>query len=484
MILPEVSTIKKIFFVGIKGVGVAPLAIIACEAGLEVAGSDVEAEFITDNYLRKKGIEISVNFEIESVSGFFNSMDKKNCLLVTTGAHKGFDNPQSAWAKANGIPVVSQGQALSLFMEGDIFDRTFKSIAVAASHGKTTIASLLATTLKGYGCDPTYVVGTGEVFPLGSPGHYGQGEYFVAEADEYSSEPVYDRIPKFLYINPSHAIFNNIDFDHPDQFDSIEDVKNAFLQFAQNIKSGGKLLVNNDDKFLAQFKDKIEKDIKVITYGENGEPNYKINKIVPIGLSSRFNVLKNGVEYGHFELSIPGAHNAKNALAVIALLSELGFEPEKIRICLREFKGTKRRSELVGEMNNGAIVFDDYAHHPHEIKTTINSIREAYPGKNLICIFQPHTFSRTKALLTDFSSSFEEAKKTILLPIFRSARDTEKDTISKEEYENGFKGKDVIFLENFSDVVEYVGQNFASKDNIIVTFGAGDVYKIAEKLIV
>lgn len=476
--------ISKIYFVGIKGAGMTPLSIIASQAGFEVRGSDISDEFITDSSLKEHNLQIDVNFDEKAVSSFFDGTPKNCCLLVTTGAHKGFDNPQAVWAKANGIKVLSQGQALALFMDGEIFERDFKSIAVAGSHGKTTISSLLATTMKGYGLDPTYSVGTSEVFPLGSPGHYGLGEYFIAEADEYASEPVYDKTSKFLYMNPSYAIFNNIDFDHPDIFSTIEEIEDVFLKFAENIKSHGILLVNGDDRKLAHFKEKVSKDIKVITYGENNSCDYTINQIVAQGLESRFNVLKKGVELGHFELSVPGMHNAKNALSVIALMSELGFESEKIRICLKEFRGTKRRSELVGQTQYGSVVYDDYAHHPKEISTTISSLKQAYPNKKLVCIFQPHTYSRTKSLLDEFSSAFLNAHETLLLPIFKSARDTEKDVISQDEYQRGFEAlTNAKFFSNFEDVIEYVGQTLTSNEYLIVTFGAGDVYKIARKIV-
>ncbi|MDO8269261.1 MAG: Mur ligase family protein [Candidatus Levybacteria bacterium] len=402
---------------------------------------------------------------------------------MKTGAHKGFDNPQVKWAKENGIAYLSQGQALAIFMEGEIIGKSFKSIAVAGSHGKTTISSLLATTLKAMGLDPSYSVGTGEVFPLGAPGHLGNGEFFVVESDEYASEPTHDRIPKFLYQQPTYAIFNNIDFDHPDLFENIDQIVSAFEELAHNIKSGGKLLVNGDDQYLSKFKDQIGKDISVITYGEKPHNDYTISQIVSHGLSSRFNVLRKGKELGHFELSIPGAHNAKNALSVIVLLTELGFESEKIRICLREFRGTKRRTEIVGKTSGGALVIDDYGHHPLEIETTVESIQQAYPEKKLVCIFQPHTYSRTKALLPEFGNAFRKVHKLLLLPVFKSARDTEKDNLSVEEYVNAHREKvDTEFFEKFSDVVEYVGQNFTSDDYIIVTMGAGDVYKIAYNL--
>lgn len=474
---------KHIYFVGIKGVGMTSLAIMACEAGLDVAGSDVGEVYITDKKLKEKNIVVEAGFTSEKIEAFFSGKNKEECLVVTTGAHKGFDSPQCLWAKEKGYDLISQGQALGQFMDGDIFDRDFKGIAVAASHGKTTISSLLATTLRFLNEDASYAVGTGEIYPLGTPGHYGEGGYFVAEADEYASEPVYDKIPKFLYLNPHYAIFNNIDFDHPDMFDSIADIEEAFFELSNNIKSGGILFLNSDDARLKALRERIIKDIRVVSFGTDSDNNYSIGKVVTKGLSSQFTVFKKGVEVGFFELNLVGEHNAKNSLAVIAMLLELGYPANDVRTALSEFKGTKRRLEKVGRGAAGSAIFDDYAHHPLEISTTLKALKSAYPDKKIVCIFQPHTFSRTKALFSEFSKAFVNVDKLILLPVFKSQRDVEKDSIdTKALYDEIKNNKDAEFFEDFEGVIEYINQNIID-ESIIITMGAGDVYKIATKLV-
>lgn len=482
--LPQLGHIKKIFFVGIKGVGVAPLALIAKEAGFTVAGSDLSEVFITDHYLNKKQISISHDFHVHDVALFFGDTPHSECLIVTTGAHGGFDNPQVVWGKEQEISVVTQGQALGLFMEGDIFKRDFKGIAIAGSHGKTTISSLLSTTLSLLHKDPTYTVGTGELFPLGAPGHYGKGEYFIAESDEYASEPHHDKIPKFLYQNPTYSIFNNIDFDHPDLFKDTDAVEDAFVEFAHNIKSGGMLFINSDDKRLVNIQEKLHKDIRIVSYGENNSALYQISDILLSGLGSRFTVKKKGVVVGEFEISIPGLHNARNALSVVALLLELGFSVEDIQKGIKGYTGSKRRMERKGKTSQGFLVFDDYGHHPLEIASTLKTLKNAFSDKKLICVFQPHTFSRTKSLLSEFSKSFSSADTLVLLPVFKSQRDTEHDNLSLEEYVNEHKKEhnDVKFFNNFSDVIEYIASLSPSENNLIVTMGAGDVYKIGEKI--
>lgn len=482
--LPMLENVHAIYFTGIKGVGMTPLAIIASDARLKVGGSDLNEEFITDKSLKEAKIAVDKGFEEKSISNFFEGVDVPESLVVTTGAHKGFDNPQVIWAKEKGINVITQGQALSLFMEGEVLGRDgFDGIAVAGSHGKTTISSMLAVVLDSLGLEPTYAVGTGGIVPLGSPGGFGKGRFFVAEADEYASEPVYDRVPKFLYLKPKYAIFNNIDFDHPDMFESIEDIEVAFLELAHNIKSGGLLFVNGDDQRLKFFKDKVNKDIRIVTYGQKIDNDYCVSKIHLTGFESRFTVSKKNREVGFFELSIPGEHNVKNALSVIAFLSELGYDASKIRNGLKKFEGSNRRLEKVGSTKDGALIIDDYGHHPEEIQTTIRTLRSALPDKKIIVIFQPHTFSRTKALLTEFSTSFEGVEKLVLLPIFRSQRDTENDTIENSVYIDAFRqDSNVEYKESFESVVEYLNQNYSTNEYVILTIGAGDVYKIGYKL--
>lgn len=481
--LPLFEDVKKIFFIGIKGVGVAPLALIASGAGIKIAGSDVPQEFITDVYLKQKKINIFEGFELKDIKAFFDSTAPSESLVITTGAHKGFDNPQAVYAREQGISVLSQGQALSLFMEGEIIGRQLRGVSIAGSHGKTTITSLLSTTAKAMGLDPSYAIGTGEVFPLGAPGHLGRGELFIAEADEYVSEPAHDKVPKFLYQRPFYAVFNNVDFDHPDVFKSIEEVEEAFVEFAHNIQSNGLLLINGDDAILSKFPGKIKKDIRIVTYGAETKNDYVVSKVVVHPSSTMFTVSKKGREIGVFVTGLVGRHNAVNALSVISLLLEMGYSASQIKPCLKVFEGSKRRMEVRGIMSGGAVVIDDYGHHPLEISTTVSAVKASHPGKKVIAVFQPHTYSRTKALLAEFTRSFAGAEEVVLMPVFKSARDTETDTISDDEIVTAFnKNVPTKYLKTHSDVVEYLRKNYTESGYVILTIGAGDVYLIAEEL--
>ena len=237
---------KKIYFIGIKGVGMAGLAIMAKQAGFIVEGSDVKEEFITDKILKDEGIHIRIGFKKENPEDFYG-LNPADSLFIATGAHDGFENPEAVWARSQNIKIISHGEAVGLFMSGKLFDRSdIEGISVSGTHGKTTISGMLSFLLQKLGADPSYTVGTSEITPLGAAGHYGSGKYFVAEADEYMAGKL-DPTPKFLYQKPRYLIINNIDFDHPDFYRDIDAVKHAFEEFVSNLEEGATLIVNGDD---------------------------------------------------------------------------------------------------------------------------------------------------------------------------------------------------------------------------------------------
>ena len=476
---------RKIYFMGIKGVGMATLAIIAKQAGFIVAGSDVEEEFITDKILKDAGIDIHVGFKKENVDDFFGTNPKEEYLLIATAAHEGFNNVEAEWARDNGIKVISHGEAVGTFMSGDLFDRNFEGVSVSVSHGKTTIAGMIAACLSSLGLDPSFMVGTSEIFPIGAAGHFGTGKYFVAEADEYFSEGTYDRKPKFLYQKPKYLIINNIDFDHPDFFRDIEEVIGAYGKFVLQLSKNALLIVNGDD---GQVREVIRAvgAVRVITYGADDENEFVIKNFRQEEFGCRFEVLRNSTLLGHFDLSVPGYHNAKNSLAVIALLIELGTSIKDVQRVLPKFKGVKRRLEKIGETTTGVLIFDDYAHHPEEIRKTLEAIHGAYPDKKITLVFQAHTYGRTRALLSKFTSSFVGVSELIILPTFASARDS-RDHSLKEDQEFVEKIRavqpNVKLIENQALMVEYIEKNIIGSDHLILTMGAGDVYKVGCKLV-
>jgi len=465
----------KIHFVGIKGVGQTALAIIAKEAGFEVTGSDIEEEFITSECLKKAGIEPINKFSAENI--------KDQDLVITTGAHGGFDNLEVQEAKKKGIKVITKGEAVGLFMDGSFFGNKFEGISVAGSHGKTTVTAIVATILSQNSLDPSYVIGTGIIPSLGLPGHFGRGKFFVAEADEYATEPKYDRTAQFLWQHPKICIFTNIELDHPDIYENVEQVRGVFLKFAKNLPQDGVLVANGDDEEVV----KLLKDYsgRVVTYGFSPDNDFSLARVRVSESQTFFWVNSHGVSLGEFTINVPGEHNALNALSAIIAASESGVSLEGIKKGLSQFKGTKRRFEFVGKMPNGALVFDDYAHHPTEIKQTLKTFRQSFPKSNIVCIFQPHTYSRTKELFEQFSRSFTDANTVILVNIFPSLREEKDESVSSEKLAQNVANfnRKVTFLPSFSDVVEYIDQSGFDQKTVIITMGAGDVYKIGQELI-
>ena len=475
------SMYKKIYFVGIKGVGMTSLALIANEAGVAVRGSDIEQEFITDDVLKKNKISVFHGFEADDLISFIGESQTEEVLLITTSAHGGFDNPQVLEASKRAIKILTHGQAVGEFMKGNIFGRDFTGISIAGSHGKTTISGMLSTALSLLGEDPSYSVGTSELFPLGNPGHFGSGKYFVVEADEYVSEIQYDRKPKLLYQFPKIEIINNIDYDHPDYYNSIEEIEEVFYKFMAQVQNDGFIVVNGDDRRIGSLLARLP-DKKVITCGIGSDNDYSLGDYKENGRSITFQVHKKKEGAQDYILNIPGVHNTLNALTVIAVLETIGYEYSQIARVIAQFTGTKRRFEVIGEMKNGAILIDDYAHHPEEITKTLSAARLAYPDKKIICIFQPHTLSRTEALLSDFSLAFAGIDCLVLLPVFITQREAnvqrEEINILEEFRKNN---SSAVLLSDRLSVIKYVSEH-STPDSLILTMGAGDVYQIGKSL--
>lgn len=461
-------------FVGVKGVGMTPLAIIAKEAGFKVTGSDIPDNFITAKALEKIGIKIYDNFSENNISN--------PDLVITTGAHGGVDNPEVKKAMNLGIKVISAGEALGLFMDGKIFKKNYKSISVAGTHGKTTTSAMIATIFSQNKLDPSYVVGTGFLDPLGLPGHFGKGKFFISEADEYMTDPRHDHRPRFLWQHPQIAIFTNIEFDHPDAFSDIDAVRMSFLKFAKQLNKGGSLICYGDDhqiqKLISEYK------MPVISYGFSPKNNYSIEKLNISGERMFFWVKAHGKSLGEFMLNIVGEHNALNALAAFVASIEAGLSIENVKSALRIFKGTKRRLEYVGQLATGAKIYDDYAHHPTEIKKTLSALRMQFPKNKIVCIFQPHTYSRTKIFFNEFIKSLENADQIFITDIFSSSREERDPSISSKKISLALneKRKDANYLESFDELAKKINDLNYRSNTTIVIMGAGDIYKIISML--
>ncbi len=464
----------KIHFTGIKGVGMTPLAIIAKQAGFGVTGSDIAQEFITDKALKSAGIEVFSEFNQSHI----NNQD----LIVATGAHGGLDNIEVKTAKSKNIQVITQAEAVGEFMKGHLFNKKFIGISVAGAHGKTTTTAMIATLFKEAGLDPSYVIGTGDVGSLGAPGHFGKGNYFIAEADEYITDPLHDKTIKFHWQKPKIIVLTNIEFDHPDVYDSVEKIRDEFLKFVNSLPKDGVLIASGDDP---EIKEML-KDYhgRIIKYGTSPENDYIIDRITVSGDQTFFWVTAFSSRLGEFVLKVSGDHNAKNALAAVVAGLEIGLSVEDIKKGLSAFTGSKRRLEYIGELITGGIFYDDYAHHPTEIKTTLATLKKKYPNKKIVCIFQPHTYSRTKNLFIDFSKSFEDAFEVVITDIYASLREEKDDSVTAKFLTDEIMNntRNVSYQPSLVDVVEYINQKRFRSDVVLVTMGAGDIYKIHSEL--
>ncbi|HYK07893.1 MAG TPA: UDP-N-acetylmuramate--L-alanine ligase [Candidatus Eisenbacteria bacterium] len=465
---------KHIHFVGIKGVGVAPLAIIAKEVGFTVSGSDIVDGFITDVILKKAGIIPLVGFEEMHVVGAD--------LVITTGAHGGYDNEEVVYAKKNGIPVITQGEAVGKFMNGEILGaHDTIGISVTGTHGKTTTTALIAKILKDAHADPSWVIGTSEIPSLGSGGHFGKGQYFVAEADEYANEPVYDKTPKLLLQYPKIAVITNIEHDHPDVYATVDEVRKTFLQFANHLPKDGFLVTCGDDMqvqtLLKEFSGKVS------TYGFSERNMFCIKNVSKSSEGISWNIMSEGKTVS-LSMSVPGEHNAFNATAAYIVAMHCGVSDEDIKKSLLTFSGTKRRLEYVGQLPSGALLYDDYAHHPTEIQKTLDALKEKYPSKRIICVFQPHTYSRTKLLFDQFIDSLAISDEIIMSDIYSSKREAYDSTVSSAMLvERLFQYKPVILAKTLQDVVKYINQHHYGDESVIVTMGAGDIYTVANQIL-
>lgn len=467
--------IKHIHFVGVKGVGMTPLAIIAKEAGFQVTGSDIGETFITDPILKKVGIKPFIGFDAKHIKGAD--------LVITTGAHGGYDNVETKAAKEEGILVWSQGQAVGEFMKGDIFHKKYIGISVAGTHGKTTTTAMLATIFQQAGMSPSYVIGTASIPTLGLPGQKGKGKYFIAEADEYATEPKYDPTTKFLWQHPKIAIITNIELDHTDLYHSVDDLMHVFLEFIQNLGKEGLVIACGDDPQVQMLLKLYPGN--VITYGFSENNTYRLRNVSLAPGRTSFWVDAHGASLGDFFIRVAGEHNALNALAASIAALESGISIDTIKKALPNFSGSKRRAEYKGELPSGALVFDDYGHHPTEIQKTLAAFKTSYPKHKIVCIFQPHTYSRTKELYQNFVKAFGQADEVVLVPIYGSLREEPDPTITSEilARDMALVHKHASFLPSFSSVVEYINKKAYRKDTIVITMGAGDVYKIGEELV-
>ncbi|OGD63289.1 UDP-N-acetylmuramate--L-alanine ligase [Candidatus Beckwithbacteria bacterium RBG_13_42_9] len=465
----DLNKIKHIHFTGIRGVGMTALACLAVDFRMEVNGSDLEEKFVTEDALNKKGIPVYNGFSKGNIA---RSMPD---LLVYGAAHGGEDNVEVQAARALKIPTLSQGEVLGLFYN------TKKGISVAGVGGKTTTTGMLATILGDAGKHPSYMVGAGKISSLVFPGKYDRkGEWFISEADEYVCSPQNKR-PKFYYQQPKIVILPSLAYDHPDIYQNAKETLRIFKAFVEKIPPDGVLVANVESPMVRQLLDQIKIKGRIITYGEN-RGDGRVKKYQANKEKIKFQIVcRNHIR--PFILSIPGKINVLNATAAILTAEFLGLTDVEIQSGLLEFTGVSRRFEKIYE-EDGSVLYDDYAHHPEEIKATLKIAKEWLLAKRLIVIFQPHTYSRTKALLNDFAQSFQDADKVIITEIFASAREKETLGINGQLLADKVKENhsQVEFCATLGDTITHLRKENLDK-TAILTLGAGDIFLWHEKLI-
>lgn len=464
--------VKKIFFLGIKGAAMANLAVYFKKMGKTVAGTDTDDVFITDEILAENNIKSDVGFDEKN-------LDENVDLVVYSAAHNGVRNPIIQTALKRKIDVITQADLI-----GEIMRDFGWSIAVSGCHGKTTTTSLLAYALDNLGARPSYLVGV--PYFTGHPGVNYQGDkYFVVEADEYGINPPLDKTPKFHKLDPDYIVATNIDFDHPDVYKNVAETERAFLKFfkrALGKRARQPFVFSADDGNLMKAAKSLPED-SYVTCGYAKTSDYRIVDVNMTEDYSDFDLLERetGKKIGGFRVSIPGRMNIVNASQVIVMLMKLGYGTKDIAKAISGFEGSERRFQKIYRSEKFAL-YDDYAHHPSEIKTTILAAKDKFPGKRVVVIFQPHTFSRTAYLLNDFARSLSAADKVLLLPIFPSAREdasafkiSSADIAKKASNDriSAFASKEELLLEL---------KNSTLPGDIIFMMGAGDVYKMKDEI--
>lgn len=450
--------------VGIKGVAMAALAVYLKEGGVRVTGSDVLDEFPTDEELKRAGISVMNGFDPVHVEGA-NTPD----VLYYTGAHGGRDNPEVRAAIAADIPVFPHGIALGELMKGK------RQIVVSGSHGKTTTSAMIATLLRHANLDPSYAIGCGTISGHFAAGHKGTSDWFVAEGDEYVTDPNHDSTPRFLWTTPEILVVTNIDFDHPDVYPSLTAVQAAFHLLQQKAKV---TIINADDANSRV----LQNGRNVLTYGYSPTSNFRITHVGAGRERMFFRLEERGVFVGEFTIKVPGKHNVANATAALVAAHTAGVDWETLHDGLLEFTGTKRRFEKLGK-SGGIIFYDDYAHHPAEIIATLAGARLWYPKERIIAVFQPHTYSRTKALLAEFSHAFTDADTVILSDIYASAREHETLGIDGTTLvtETAKHHGHVLYGKGYTEVYNHLKQEVHPGD-VVICMGAGDIYSWGRKI--
>ena len=447
----------KIHFIGIGGISMSALAEICINKGYKVSGSDANESYLLDN-LRNQGAQIFIGHEEKHLT---DDVD----IVVYTAAISD-ENPELLASKKKNKLTMNRAAFL-----GQIMREYENSIAVSGTHGKTSTTSMLSTIFEFSNLDPTILVG-GNLSTIGGNVKIGKSSHFITEACEY--------VDSFLNFNPKISIVLNIEEDHLDYFSGIDEIKASFNKFGKLLPKDGFFIINGDDE---NTKD-ILHDVKatIINYGTNENNDAIISNVEfdkdGCGL---FNIIFKGTDLGRFEISVPGRHNIYNASGAILAAYVSNIDLESIRENIKSYAGVGRRFEVKGNYNE-ALVVDDYAHHPTELKATLSAAKQI-KNADLWCVFQPHTYTRTKSLLNEFAEAFYSADKVIITDIYAAREDDPGDIHSKDLVNKLYQNHvNVMYIPTFEEITKFLSEN-VKKDDLVITAGAGPIYKVAEALV-
>lgn len=451
-IKPFIENKKTIHLVGIGGVSMNSLGELLLSMGVPVTGSDRAHSAVTER-LERLGAVIHYGHAAENVEGA--------ALVIRTAAVHD-DNPEIVRAHELEIPVMERAQAWGCLMT-DYQD----VICLSGTHGKTTTTSMMTLVAMQAALDPTVMVGS-NLPAIGGTLRIGGHECFVAESCEYCNS--------FLSFAPTIAVVLNIEADHLDFFKDLDDIIHSFHEFCQLTPANGLVVVNADDANAMRAVQDVDR--KIMTFGTSEEADVRPSNITIRNGYYSFDVLVDGDLYTHINLSVPGRHNMMNALACCAVSSFLNVQGEQVAAGLNQFKGSSRRFELTGRMPSGALVVDDYAHHPSEMRATLDTARQM-DFKRIFCAFQPHTYTRTKALFPQFVEALKLCDQAVLAPIY-AAREQNTIGISSDDLAREIPG--AVSLGSFEEIADYLRRE-AHEGDLVLTMGAGDIYKVGKMLV-
>lgn len=450
----NMDRVRNVHLVGVGGCGMSGIAKILREMGYKVSGSDVKEGA---NTIRLKDIGVKIYIGHKAIN-----VREADIIIYSSAVTS--RNVELKEARAKGIAIHKRAEMLSWIM-----DQSKTKIAVAGTHGKTTTTAMIAKVFSTAGFDPTYFIGCDMDYVEGNA-KLGNGKFAVAEADESDSS--------FLFLSPTVEIITNIEEDHIERFGSMNELVKTFKKFAEQVADDGFIVLDATNNYNQDLIKQL--DTRFITYGLEGDVEYTARDIEYNNFYSKFSLIRSGENVGQVALSVPGWQNVLNSLAVFAIGFEFGLDFGAVTTALRTFSGARRRFQTIGEFNN-ILIIDDYAHHPTEIQATLSAAKLGWPGRRVICIFQPHRYSRTALLKDKFIKSFGDADITIITDIY-AASEKPIPGISGKTIADGIKDKEVVYIPKKEKIPEYLMEKVKEGD-IIMTLGAGDINTAAKEIL-